>query len=203
MTPERPSNVRVSQNSSFAAKLDQLRDRSLKPLEVRSITAELTELLSKEAIVAPLPDEKIAVVVILRSGLAMSDPFLSQLPKNADVVVYHLGLFREKETLQPVEYYNKLPPKDSRINHAYILDPLLATGGTAGAAINILRDWGIKQITFLSILASAPGLRRIANEWSESTKFVVGAVDEELDSHGYVKPGLGDIGDRLFGTALQ
>ncbi|KAI1775628.1 uracil phosphoribosyltransferase-domain-containing protein [Hypoxylon cercidicola] len=197
-----PNSFEVS-DPAFANVLAKLRDRSLRPAAVRSVVAELTSILAKDAVTPVAPGEKIAVIIILRSGLAMMDSFVAALPAETDMVIYHLGLFRERQTLQPIEYYNKLPQKDPRIKHAYVLDPLVATGGTAGASISILRDWGVDQITFLCLLASQAGLETAANVWPESTRFVVGAVDPELDDKGYVKPGVGDIGDRLFGTALN
>jgi uracil phosphoribosyltransferase len=133
------SKIITASNPAFAAKLDKLRDRSLKPQHVRSLCAEMTQLIAEDAISASNADEKIAIIAILRSGLVMVEPFLSKLPSQANTVVYHLGLFRERQTLQPVEYYNKLGPKTPTIRHGYILDPLLATGGTAEAAINILK----------------------------------------------------------------
>jgi uracil phosphoribosyltransferase len=99
----------------------------------------MTASLSKHVIQTLEKDERVAVIVVLRSGLAMADTFLDSFPDEANTVVYHIGLFREKVSLQPVEYYNKLPQKDPSIKRAYVLDPLVATGGTARAAINILR----------------------------------------------------------------
>ncbi|KAH7127808.1 uracil phosphoribosyltransferase-domain-containing protein [Dactylonectria estremocensis] len=194
------TNVVVSSSPEFESKLAKFRDQSLKPVEVYALASELTKLLAKDAIKTAVPGEKVAIVVVLRSGIVMSEPFTSQLPVDTDLSIYHLGLFRDPSSLQPVEYYNKLPPKSPKINHAYILDPLLATGGTASAVIGILKDWGLKEVTFVSLLASKIGLEKAGEVWPESSRFVVGAVDPEVDSHGYVKPGLGDIGDRLFGT---
>jgi uracil phosphoribosyltransferase len=133
------TDVVTSKDPSFTAIIKELRDRSLRPRKVRALVGDLTAKLATLAIETPAPDEKVAVIVILRSGLVMAEPFLSQLPETADTVIYHLGLFREKQTLQPVEYYNKLPAKSPRIRHAYVLDPVLATGGTAEAAVAILK----------------------------------------------------------------
>lgn len=133
------SSIAVCSNEEFQAKLLQLRDLSLRPSEVRRLTSELTTLIARDAITKPSADERVAVVVILRSGMQMTDSFLAELPEDTDAVIYHLGLFRDKISLQPVEYYNKLPAKDPKIRHAYILDPVLATGGTVSAAINILK----------------------------------------------------------------
>ncbi|KIW15820.1 uracil phosphoribosyltransferase [Exophiala spinifera] len=189
-------------DANYETMLSKLRDPSLRPSEVRTLVSDLTAILAQRAIEPVGPSEQVAVVVILRSGMAMQDRFLSYFPADSNVVIYHLGLFRDKRTLQAVEYYNKLPPRSPDIVHGYILDPLMATGGTAEAAINILRDWGLTKITMVSVLASEKGLSRVRSIWPEGVKVVVGATDGELDHHGYVKPGVGDIGDRLYGTQL-
>jgi uracil phosphoribosyltransferase len=130
----------TSINDAEASKiLTQLRDQSLKPIAARRLVAKLTATLTKHVLKTPEADEQVAVIVVLRSGLAMAEPFLDAFPEDSDVVTYHLGLFREKQSLRPVEYYNKLPRKSPRIKRAYILDPLVATGGTARAAIDILK----------------------------------------------------------------
>ncbi|KAJ5992949.1 hypothetical protein N7451_008673 [Penicillium sp. IBT 35674x] len=196
------SNITLIENAEASKTLSQLRDQSISSAAVRRLVSELTANLTKSVITPPTPDEKIAVIVILRSGLAMADSFLAAFPEDADTVTYHLGLFREKVSLRPIEYYNKLPAKSPKIKRAYILDPLVATGGTAKAAIDILRDWGVDQITLFALLGSEVGLQKVANVWPECTDVFVGAIDKELDDKGYVKPGLGDIGDRLFGTSL-
>ncbi|KAH7033481.1 uracil phosphoribosyltransferase-domain-containing protein [Microdochium trichocladiopsis] len=191
--------------------LAQLRDTSLPPAVVRRVTRDLTASLTKHVLSLPAPpssptandSEQVAVIVVLRSGLAMVDPVMDFFPDDADTVIYHLGMFREKVSLQPVEYYNKLPPKNPRIKHAYVLDPLVATGGTATAVIGILKDWGVEKITLFSLLGSRTGLEAVANVWPEGTEVFAGGVDDGLDDKGYVKPGVGDIGDRLFGTALS
>ncbi|KAJ5948469.1 hypothetical protein N7454_001776 [Penicillium verhagenii] len=196
------SNITLIENAEASKTLSQLRDQSISSAAVRRLVSELTANLTKSVVKAPAADERIAVIVILRSGLAMADSFLAAFPEDADTVTYHLGLFREKESLRPIEYYNKLPAKSPKIKHAYILDPLVATGGTAKAAIDILRDWGVDRITLFALLGSEIGLQKVANVWPECTDVFVGAIDKELDDKGYVKPGLGDIGDRLFGTSL-
>ncbi|KAH0541272.1 hypothetical protein GP486_008725, partial [Trichoglossum hirsutum] len=140
------------------------------------------------------------------------------------VPINHLGLFREPTTLQPVEYYNNLPysqppqspahaaaatttttPASVTTNSAaatlaILLDPVIATGGTAEAAIQTLREWGVQRVLVISVLGSEPGLRRAAEEWPQGTELWVGAVDEEVDRKGMIKPGIGDVGDRLFLT---
>lgn len=134
------SNITLIENAEASKTLSQLRDQSISSAAVRRLVSELTANLTKNVITPPAADEKIAVIVILRSGLAMADSFLAAFPEDADTVTYHLGLFREKVSLRPIEYYNKLPAKSPKIKRAYILDPLVATGGTAKAAIDILRS---------------------------------------------------------------
>ena len=127
------------------------------------------------------------------------------------VPVHHLGMYREKSTLQPVEYYNNLPyhkptsasedPSDSPVSDlAIIVDPIIATGSTLCAAIDTLRDWGVKRILAVNILGSREGLARAAEAWPEGVEIWVGGFDEEMDENGMLKPGLGDVGDRLYLT---
>lgn len=125
------------------------------------------------------------------------------------VPVHHLGMYREKSTLQPVEYYNNLPyhktsdgpgNQPGRCELAIVVDPVIATGATACAAIDTLKDWGVPKIIVISVLGSRPGLVRAAEEWAEGVEVWVGGCDSEVDSKGMIKPGLGDIGDRLFLT---
>ncbi|KAJ9203484.1 hypothetical protein DTO164E3_2406 [Paecilomyces variotii] len=195
-----PGNVRVSSNPFVQTKVNHLRDRKVNSAGVRITTAEISRILAVEATKDANPTEKVGLIVVLRSGLAMCDAFLSQFSPDADVVVYHIGMFRERASLQPVEYYNKLPNTNPDIKRVYIVDPLVATGGTSEAVIEILRDWGVEHITFVCILASKTGLERAAAVWPEGTDFVVGAIDEGIDEKGFIVPGIGDIGDRLFGT---
>lgn len=125
------------------------------------------------------------------------------------VPVFHLGMYREKTTLQPVEYYNNLPYHSSTATTAHsttpsdlaiLLDPIIATGATASAAIDTLRDWGVKRIVVCSVLASKQGLEKVSRVWEEGVEIWVGSVDPGTDSKGMIKPGLGDVGDRLFLT---
>ena len=113
------------------------------------------------------PVEKAVVVPILRSGLQMVNAFLGLLP--SDTAVHHLGLFRDKHTLSPIEYYNKLPPltANGQVDIAFVVDPVIATGGTAATVVSILKEWGVKKIIFTSILASREGLERAAKEWPQ------------------------------------
>ena len=129
------------------------------------------------------------------------------------VPVHHLGLYREKTTLQPVEYYNNLPyhsPSRSASNAgtvpsgpselAIIIDPIIATGATAQAAIETLKDWGVKKVLMISVLATEPGLTKACSTWEEGVSIWVGGCDTEVDGKGMIKPGLGDVGDRLYLT---
>lgn len=141
----------------------------------------------------------ICLVPILRSGLSMLEAVQSLLP--SPVSVHHLGMYRERSTLQPVEYYNNLPyhkeGSESKIpDLAIIVDPIIATGSTVCAAIDTLRDWGVPRIISISVLASQGGLRRAAETWPEGVELWVGGLDAETDERGMIKPGLGDIGDR-------
>jgi uracil phosphoribosyltransferase len=133
------SPVTVLDDAAFNSQFEQLRDLSLSPRRVRRLVAELTATLAKLAIKDAPKDEPIAVMVILRSGMAMMDEFVAAFPDDANISVYHLGLFRDRQTLVPVEYYNKLGSRSPDLKRGYILDPLLATGGTAEAAITIVR----------------------------------------------------------------
>ncbi|RXW24625.1 hypothetical protein EST38_g1222 [Candolleomyces aberdarensis] len=140
---------------------------------------------------------RIGLTPILRAGLGMTDALLELFPA---APVYHLGLYREKVTLQPVEYYSKLPPSPP-IDQVYLLDPLLATGGTVCAALTMINDWGIptKKIKLLCVLASEEGLQRVQEEYPDLELWVA-AVDKTLTKEGIISPGLGDTGDRLYNT---
>jgi uracil phosphoribosyltransferase len=133
----------------------------------------------------------------------MTSALSSLLP--APVPIHHMGLYREPSTLQPVEYYNNLPYHNTdagspRPELAIICDPVIATGATACAAIDSLREWGVKRIIVVAVLASEEGLRKACEEWEEGVEVWVGGCDKEVDAKGMIKPGLGDIGDRLFLT---
>lgn len=134
------SNMRILDHPAIEAKLDLLRDRSLRSSAVRTLTHELSQIVSIEATRSlPHDTKKIALIIVLRAGLPMCEPFLAALSPEIDVVVYHLGLYREKKTLEPVEYYNKLPSQGPPVEKVFVVDPLIATGGTATATIDILR----------------------------------------------------------------
>ncbi|TQB67703.1 hypothetical protein MPDQ_004925 [Monascus purpureus] len=198
-----PPNVVTLQNDTYSSLLNKLRDRTLSSPEVRSLVKTLTSLIVSSIDIKAQQGEVIAVIVVLRSGLSMFESFMSEIPAEsaASASTYHIGIFRDKATLQPVEYYNKLPAKPDAIKRAFVLDPLIATGGTADAVVNIMKDWGVETVNFISLLSSTAGITRVAKEWPDHTTFFVGSVDPELDSQSFISPGVGDIGDRLFGTS--
>ncbi|KAM3435139.1 hypothetical protein MY4824_005011 [Beauveria thailandica] len=148
---------------------------------------------------ADVSPSTMCIVPILRSGLAMVDAVQTVLPRL--VPVHHLGMYREPSTLDPVEYYNNLSSTGSgAASLAILVDPIIATGGTCAAAIQTLREWGAKRVLVLSVLGAAAGVAQVAKEWPEGTELWMAAVDEGLTPEGMVKPGLGDVGDRLFLT---
>ena len=163
------------------------RDFPLKEIEVRTPVA-----LAKAKVLA---GRKVGLVPILRAGLGMVDGMLRLIPA---AKVGHVGLYRDPETLLPVEYYCKLP-SDIAERDLIVIDPMLATGGSASAAIGFLKDRGAKNIKLMCLIAAPEGILAVQNAHSDVDIFVA-AVDERLNEHGYIIPGLGDAGDRLFGT---
>ncbi|THV08690.1 armadillo/beta-catenin/plakoglobin [Dendrothele bispora CBS 962.96] len=196
------------------AQLSKLRQSSTSPKEFREgihhigliLGLEASRDLQEESFDGQTPvasfkgtviKPRIGLTPILRAGLGLTDALLTLFP---DAPVYHLGLFREKVSLQPVEYYSKLPPVPT-VDMVYLLDPLIATGGTALAALTMIIDWGIpvKNIKLLCVLASQEGLKNVQDEHPDLEIWVAG-IDETLTSEGIISPGLGDAGDRLFNT---
>lgn len=145
--------------------------------------------------VKALAGKKLAVVPILRAGLGMVDGMLQLIPA---AKVGHIGLYRDPETLEPVEYYCKLP-EDCSQREVFVVDPMLATGGSSSAAIRMLKDRGCKSIHFMCIIAAPEGVERMKKDHPD-VDIYIGALDERLNDHGYIVPGLGDAGDRIFGT---
>lgn len=225
ITMSLPSNVHVSSHPVLKQKFAQLRQKS-SGRETRQLIHEISTILSvwvssiefkndtsaasKTAISAAGAEFTLPSIVpadyvlipVLRSGLGMVDSFLTFLP-NSESPIYHLGIFREKISLQPVEYYNKLPTREVPFDIAFVLDPIIATGGTAEAVIQTLRDWGVKKIVFVSLLGSAQGLKRVIESDSGDLEIYIGEVDEQLSETGFILPGVGDLGDRLHNTHLD
>ncbi|ODA42634.1 uracil phosphoribosyltransferase [Desulfosporosinus sp. BG] len=163
------------------------RDFPLQEIEVKTPVA-----LAKANVIA---GRKVGLVPILRAGLGMVDGMLRLIPA---AKVGHVGLYRDPETLLPVEYYCKLP-NDIAERDLIVIDPMLATGGSASAAITFLKDRGAKNIKLMCLIAAPEGIKTVQNAHPDVDIFVA-AVDERLNEHGYIVPGLGDAGDRLFGT---
>lgn len=195
-------------------KLTILRDKNTGVKEFREVVGEISALMCYEAtrnlpteeieIETPiavaksrvLTGKKMAIVPILRAGLGMVDTMIDLIPS---AKVGHIGLFRDPQTHEPVKYYCKMPPDISE-RQVFIVDPMLATGGSVAAAISILKEeYGCKYITLMDIIAAPEGVARIRAEHPDVDIFLA-AVDEKLNEHAYIVPGLGDCGDRIFGT---
>lgn len=203
-------NVHILNHPLVAHHLGQLRQRETQPETFRMLVHRLTVMLSIEA-TRELPSEsypiqtpicetqahrialKIGVVPILRAGLGMVDSVLHLLP---DAEVWHLGIYRDERTKMPVEYYQKLPP-DPTVQCALVVDPMLATGGSAAAAIRVLERWGVQRISMLAIIAAPEGMRSLAKQFPR-VQIHACALDEKLNDDSYIVPGLGDAGDRMF-----
>lgn len=194
-------------------KLTILRDKSTEPRKFRELISEISALLTYEAtadlVTSPKEvdtpmgkarggqmKENIGLVPILRAGLGMVDGVWDLMP---DAQVWHIGLYRDEKTLQPVQYYNKLPTAPT-VGVCLVLDPMLATGGSAAATIKILKDWGVKKIKYIGILGAPEGIDHLSKEHPD-VPIYLGAIDSHLNEIGYIVPGLGDAGDRQFGTA--
>lgn len=193
-------------------KISLLRDKGTGTKEFRELVNEISLLMGYEATrdlplteiemqtpltqtMAKIICRKIAIVSILRAGLGMESGMLELIPA---AKVGHIGVFRDKATLKPVEYYCKLPANLSN-SEVILVDPMLATGGSAVHAINILKNYGAKNIRFMCIIASPEGMNMIKENHPDVTVFC-GALDKCLNENGYILPGLGDAGDRIFGT---
>lgn len=205
--------VSVSQHPLVMHKLALLRSKVTEPKKFRELVREIAQLLFYEAtqdlelapltVQTPLGDcpsyeiaERIGLVPILRAGLGMSEAILDIIPT---AHVWHLGLYRDHKTLEPVTYYNKLPGQPD-IDIAIVLDPMLATGGSAVAAVDILKRWGANRIKFLGLIAAPEGVQVLTSVHVDVPVHLA-AIDTQLNDLGYIVPGLGDAGDRQFGTA--
>jgi len=207
------NNVSVMDHPLIQHKISLLRDKNTQTKEFRELVSEISMLMGYEVtrnmplkeveIETPvgvartkvISGKKMGIVPILRAGLGMVDGMLKLLPM---AKVGHIGLYRDPETLQPVEYYCKLPC-DIAEREIVVLDPMLATGGSASAAIKYLKERGVTSIKLMCLIASLDGIKEINDEHPDVLIYCA-AVDDKLNEHGYIIPGLGDAGDRLFGT---
>lgn len=207
------SKVYVMDHPLIQHKISILRDENTGTKEFREVADEIAMLMCYEAtrdlpleeaeVKTPvaltktkvLAGKKLGIVPILRAGLGMVDGMLKLIPA---AKVGHIGLYRDPETLQPVEYYCKLP-KDAEERDIIVLDPMLATGGSAAEAIQFIKDRGVKSIRFMCLIAAPEGVKKL-QEAHPDVDIYVAALDSHLNDHGYIVPGLGDAGDRLFGT---
>lgn len=206
------SQVFVSTHPLVAHKLAKLRSIHTEPKKFRELVREIAGLLAYEATadlivtemdvqtplgIAPGVElkEKIGLVPILRAGLGMVEGIWELMPS---AEVWHIGLYRDEKTLKPVQYYNKLPT-EPRVSVCLILDPMLATGGSAVATVDILKNWGVRRIKFVGVIGAPEGIA-LMEQHHPDVPIHLGAVDERLNEHGYIVPGLGDAGDRQFGT---
>lgn len=212
MDPSRYSSLHISSHPLVAHKLSILRDVGTHPKKFRELVRELTWLLGYEAmadlatqpaaIETPLEEmdgaevaPRVGLVPVLRAGLGMVDAMLELIPT---AQVWHIGLYRDERTLKPVEYYNKLPDA-ATVQVCLILDPMLATGGSSAATVDILKAWGAARIKQVSLIAAPEGVATLSDAHPD-VDIHVAAVDRELNERGYIVPGLGDAGDRQFGT---
>jgi len=206
------SQVYASRHPLVAHKLVRLRDKNTNSRKFRELVREIAALLTYEATtdlqtiprkvatpLAPFEGQElkanIGLVPILRAGLGMVEGIWELMPS---AEVWHIGLYRDERTLKPVEYYNKLPIEPT-VSVCLILDPMLATGGSAVATVDILKRWGVTNIKFVGILAAPEGVAAL-QEAHPDVPIHIAAIDDHLNEHGYIVPGLGDAGDRQFGT---
>lgn len=207
------SKVKVMEHPLIQHKIGIIRRKDTGTKDFRQMISEIAMLMCYEATremklidveietpiiktkVKQLKGKKLAVIPILRAGLGMVDGMLQMIPA---AKVGHIGLYREPETLEAVEYYCKLP-EDSHEREIFVVDPMLATGNSAVAAIKLLKEKGVKKIHFMCIIAAPEGVEKM-KQVHPDVDIYIGALDEKLNDHGYIVPGLGDAGDRIFGT---
>lgn len=206
-------NLHISPHPLVAHKLAKLRCKETEPKKFRELVREISGLLAYEAtadmVVEPIKVQtpltetsgvqllyKIGLIPILRAGLGMVEGVWELMPS---AEVWHIGMYRDEKTLQPVQYYNKFPIEPT-VSVCLILDPMLATGGSAVTAVDILKKWGVKRIKFVGIIGAPEGISLLQHHHPD-IPIHLAAVDERLNEIGYILPGLGDAGDRQFGTA--
>lgn len=206
------NNVYPSPHPLVAHKLGKLRDCHTEPKKFRELVREISGLLAYEAtfdletepleVETPLQTawcrrlvQKIGLVPILRAGLGMVEGIWELMPS---AEVWHIGLYRDEATLKPVQYYNKLPIEPT-VSVCLILDPMLATGGSATATVDVLKNWGVRHIKFVGLIGAPEGIARMQADHPDVPIYLA-AIDERLNERGYILPGLGDAGDRQFGT---
>ena len=206
------NNIFPSTHPLVATKLTVLRNAKTDSKSFRELVREIAALLAYEAtldlavqeveVQTPLAIakgtkllERVGLVPVLRAGLGMVEGVWELMPGSE---VWHIGLYRDEKTLKPVAYYNKLPIEPT-VSVCLVLDPMLATGGSAVATVDILKKWGVKKVKFVGILASPEGIERL-HKAHPDVPIHIAAIDECLNEHGYIVPGLGDAGDRQFGT---
>ena len=204
--------LHVSPHPLVREKLTRLRDERTPPKDFRDLVGEIAMLVLYEATadlaldehrvrtpLAPYTGAKLAeavgLVPVLRAGIGMVEAALALMP---EAQVWHIGLFRDERTLRPIEYYNKLP-SEATVQVCLVLDPMLATGGSAVATVDILKRWGAKRIKYVGIIAAPEGVKALSTAHRD-VPIHIAALDDHLNEKGYIVPGLGDAGDRQFGT---
>ena len=207
------NNIFVFDHPLIQHKMTYLRDKNTKTKEFRELLSEVAMLMAYD-VTRDLPlkeieietpigtakskvisGKKLCIVPVLRAGLGMVDGMQNLIPS---VKIGHIGLYRDHDTLNPVEYYSKFP-EDISEREVIILEPMIATGGSLSAAVDIIKRKGVKLIKIMSILAARSGIEKLASEHPD-VEIYCANIDEKLNEHGYIDPGLGDAGDRLFGT---
>lgn len=205
--------VHISEHPLVAHKITKIRDTRTEPKKFRELIREISAFLAYEAtqdlglnlvrVTTPLEEtegadlaEKVGLVPILRAGLGMVEGVWELMPS---AEVWHIGLYRDEETFRPVEYYNKLPVEPT-VAVCLVLDPMLATGGSALATVDILKRWGVNRIKFVGLIGAPEGISKM-EEQHPDVPIYLAAVDDHLNDSAFIVPGLGDAGDRQFGTA--
>lgn len=206
------STLHISTHPLIAHKLSKMRSVETEPKKFRELVREITGLMAYEAtadlttvpisVQTPLAkidakelEDKVGLIPILRAGLGMVEGIWELMPS---AEVWHIGIYRDEKTLKPVQYYNKLPTQPT-VSVCLVLDPMLATGGSAVATVDILKQWGVKKIKFVGLIGAPQGVENLQKHHPDVPIYLA-ALDETLNDIGYILPGLGDAGDRQFGT---